>query len=88
MSKGKCTSWVLCNFEQLWGSTAIGLGDIGGQAMTYATTTIVVNKESKIAGVYFDGCFAYMTSMLNSNFISDLVGRDMKSVSKSSYYML
>ena len=87
VQEGKVNTWVLSEFEQLWGSTAIGLGDFGGQAMTFATTTIVLNKETKKAGVYFNGTFAYMVSILNNpEFIEDLIAQDMKSVTESKTY--
>lgn len=48
----------LYSFPQMWGSTALGFGGMGGQAMTTAQTYIVVTDYGA-AFVYFAGRFAY-----------------------------
>lgn len=40
-------------FPQLWGSTALGFGQIGGDAMTNAYTTIIQELQENIYGVFF-----------------------------------
>lgn len=48
-------------FRQLWGSTALGYGGIGGQAMTNADTIIVKCDHTGYAAVYFgSGRLAYL----------------------------
>lgn len=49
-------------FLQMWGSTALGYGGMGGAAMTQAYTVIV--KDHRSAAVYF-GCgrLAYMVNL-------------------------
>jgi hypothetical protein len=45
-------------FTQMWGSTALGFGGIGGQAMTEAYTVVVQGPDGTCA-VYWDGKWAY-----------------------------
>lgn len=47
-------------FPQTWGSTALGFGGIGGQAITTAYTVIVSCDQSGASAVYFGGQFAYL----------------------------
>jgi hypothetical protein len=47
------------SFPQMWGSTALGFGGIGGAAMTKAQTTIVLPEDRSAAHVYFNSRFAY-----------------------------
>lgn len=42
-------------FRQVWGSTALGYGGVGGQAMTNADTVIVISDLTGHAAVYFGG---------------------------------
>lgn len=51
-------------FPQTWGSTALGYGGIGGQAVTVAYTVIVRCKYTSFAAVYFGqgGRLAYLVS--------------------------
>ena len=48
-------------FEQTWGSTALGFGGIGGQAMTSARTYVFIPQdiEKQMCHVYFGSGFAY-----------------------------
>ena len=56
-------------FEQTWGSTALGFGGMGGQAMTTANTYVFVPVTcNQNAFVYFGGQFAYEAE-INSVFI-------------------
>lgn len=41
-------------FQELWGSTALGYGGVGGQAMTYAYTVICM-KDSDMCVYFGDG---------------------------------
>lgn len=50
-------------FPQVWGSTALGYGGIGGQAVTRAHTAVVRCNYSGYAAVYFaSGRLAYLVS--------------------------
>ena len=73
-------------FPQLWGSTALGFGGIGGQAMTEALTVVVIHRTSHIAGVYFDGELAYIIKDSNQKFVNDLNNRNMAPVWESGKY--
>lgn len=50
-------------FEQLWDSTATGYGGLGGAAMTYSYTVIVVLKEYECV-YYGSGDLAYRVNVL------------------------
>src|SRR4051794_27802749 len=47
----------LYTFPQVWGSTALGFGGLGGQMITSAQTWVIQNDQNYL--VYFGGCFAY-----------------------------
>ena len=50
----------LYTFEQVWGSTALGFGGIGGQSITSARTYVFVPQScDERCFVYFGGQFAY-----------------------------
>lgn len=42
-------------FPELWSSTALGYGGMGGQAMTTAYTVIIVDRTSDMGLVYWGG---------------------------------
>ena len=73
-------------FEQTWGSTALGFGGIGGQAITTAMTYVFIpiccNQKCL---VYFAGRFAYSVPY-NDIFMSDVLARNMAPVYKSWKY--
>ena len=71
-------------FHQIWGSTALGFGGIGGSAMTGAYTTIIIMFE--YAAVFFDGRFAYMIREPNDLFWQDVQSKNMNPISKSNEY--
>lgn len=50
---------VCTMFLQTWGSTALGFGGMGGQALTSAYTIIVYSNVTLTFCVYFGGRFAY-----------------------------
>lgn len=66
-------------FEQTWGSTALGFGGIGGQAITNAYTVIVEGPQGD-ACVYFAGQMAYHIERPNAQFREDIAGRRMHTV--------
>ena len=68
---------VTAMFPQTWGSTALGFGGIGGQAIT---TAYVCAIESKLTGeyaVYFGGQLAYVISRPNEKFFKDIANHSM-----------
>lgn len=77
--------WDVVHFSQTWGSTALGFGGIGGQAMTSALTSVIFRNDGKI-DVLFGGRKAYTVPKMNQAFFDDLSKRCLKSVSESSVY--
>lgn len=67
-------------FEQTWGSTALGFGGIGGQAITDAYTVIVDGPQGD-ACVYFAGRLAYHIERPNQQFREDMANQNMRAVS-------
>lgn len=76
----------LHTFEQMWGSTALGFGGIGGQAMTSARTYVFIpmNCHQKCF-VYFAGRFAYAV-YYSDKFMEDVLKGNVASVSESGKY--
>lgn len=77
----------LYTFVQTWGSTALGFGGVGGQAMTDATTYVFippVNCKQKCF-VYFAGRFAYAADF-SQEFMNDVQKHDMVPVSRAGKY--
>lgn len=73
------------HFSQMWGSTTLGFGGIGGQALTSAITSVIFRNDGKI-DVLFGGRKAYTVPKMNQAFFDDLSKRCLKSVSESSVY--
>lgn len=67
-------------FQQAWGSTALGFGGIGGQAITSAYTTVVIGPCAD-ACVYFAGRLAYHIKRPNMQFYEDMAAQHMCEVS-------
>jgi hypothetical protein len=68
---------VYAMFPQSWGSTALGFGGIGGQAITSAYVCVI---ESNLVGgyaVYFGGRLAYVINRPNEKFMTDIAGHRM-----------
>lgn len=76
----------LHTFEQVWGSTALGFGGIGGQAMTSARTYVFVpvTCDQKCV-VYFGGRFAYMADYCDE-LKEDIRKQQMEPVSRAGKY--
>ena len=79
-------------FPQVWGSTALGYGGIGGSAMTTAYT-VIINLDYQDYCVYFGtGDIAYKFNYANAtpegreNFFKDMNARNMFEVSKRGRY--
>jgi hypothetical protein len=68
---------VYSMFVQTWGSTALGFGGIGGQAITSAYVCVI---ESNLVGqfaVYFGGRLAYVIERPNTKFMEDIASQRM-----------
>lgn len=89
-SKGVPTDGNLYDFDQLWGSTALGFGGCGGSAMTWERTYVFIPRGIEQAYVFFGGTFAYATkygSKLNDRFWEDVKNCQMASVAESGRYL-
>jgi hypothetical protein len=78
---------VYSMFAQSWGSTALGFGGIGGQAITSAYVCVI---ESNLVGgyaVYFGGRLAYVIDRPNELFIEHIARHRMvdAKLGKSTY---
>jgi hypothetical protein len=78
---------VYAMFSQSWGSTALGFGGIGGQAITSAYVCVI---ESNLVGgyaVYFNARLAYVINRPNEKFMTDIAGHRMvdANLGKSTY---
>lgn len=79
-------SFKLHTFTQMWGSTALGFGGFGGQAMTEARTYVFV----PIAGnqkcfVYFGSQFAYKADWCEE-LREDIDNQCVESVNRAGKY--
>ena len=73
-------------FEQTWGSTALGFGGVGGQAMTSATTYVFIPIGiNQKCFVYFAGSFAYAVDY-SDKFMKDVLGCNVAAVHESGKY--
>ena len=73
-------------FEQTWGSTALGFGGIGGQAMTSARTYVFIPMGvNQKCFVYFAGKFAYAVDY-SEKFMEDVLKGNVASVSEAGKY--
>ncbi len=76
----------LHTFNQTWGSTALGFGGIGGQAMTQARTYVFVPVScSQKCLVYFAGRFAYKADYCD-NLKEDIRQQNMMPVHRAGRY--
>ena len=73
------------DFDQTWGSTALGFPGMGGQAITTARTYVAIPNYESIAYVYFGGRFAYK-AVINERFNEDLAHHCMASVMERGRY--
>lgn len=76
----------LYTFDQVWGSTALGFGGMGCQAITHARTYVLVPVNcSQKCFVYFGGRFAYKADY-SQKFMDDVLNGHMESVARSGKY--
>ena len=85
-SKKYYPEFEMTMFMQTWGSTALGFGGIGGQAMTSAYTTIVSEVYSGWVGVFFGESLAYKINNPNQKFYEDVRDNNMQPTYKASVY--
>ena len=78
------------DFDQAWGSTALGFGGIGGQAITHARTYVIEFNKYPKALVYFGGRFAYEADLTSDStsrkFREDVRKHRVASVRESGKY--
>lgn len=74
-------------FSQCWGSTALGFGGIGGQAMTSAYTVVVNDYNENISSVFFGDRLAYTIFNPNDNFFNDMAKEKMEPVNRKGKYL-
>ena len=85
-SHSTVNDFELHTFEQTWGSTALGFGGIGGQAMTSARTYVFIPMSiNQKCFVYFAGRFAYAVDY-SEKFMKDVLGGNMAAVYESGKY--
>ena len=73
-------------FEQTWGSTALGFGGVGGQAMTSATTYVFIPIGiNQKCFVYFAGSFSYAVDY-SDKCMKDMLGCNVAAVHESGKY--
>lgn len=82
--------YVYAMFAETWGSTALGFGGIGGQAMTTAYT-VVLSVEDVQFLVYWAGRFAYALDARNpafsfETFRADLGNQRTRSIGHQGHY--
>lgn len=68
----------IVQFPQTWGSTALGIGLVGGSAISYAYTVVVSCVKTKEAAVYFGGNLGYVIKNPNSVFKEDVKNYNLK----------
>lgn len=73
-------------FPQIWGSTALGFGGAGGQAMTTAYTTVVCDLQEGYCSVFFGERLAYLIKNPNQMFFEDMCKEQMEPKYKASKY--
>ena len=73
-------------FPQIWGDTSLGFGGIGGQAITTAYTTVIIESNSNYCGVFFNERLAYVVKNPNSMFWEDVQKYKMSDVAHSGKY--
>lgn len=80
--------FVIHTFTQAWGSTALGFGGMGGQAITEVNTYVLEPvapnaPDYKTCHVYFAGRYAYSVPY-GTQFCVDLVSQNMAPVSEAA----
>jgi len=71
---------VVGMFPQTWGSTALGFGGVGGQAITTAYTIVLESNLTGEHAVYFGGRLAYVIRRATPLFFEHMAARNMHRV--------
>jgi len=82
--------FVEAMFPQTWGSTALGFGGIGGQAITSAYTVVIACTHTYDYCVYFGGMFAYRLDMTKCDIEivrKDIAAQNMAEVRDKGRYL-
>jgi hypothetical protein len=74
---------VYAMFPQTWGSTALGFGGLGGQAITDAYTVVLHSHQGGGYCVYFGGRFAYRIVRPCDKFWDDIRTQSLNGVAGS-----
>ena len=74
---------MIYDFDQVWGSTALGFPGFGGAALTTERTYVIIDGDT--AYVYFGGNFAYQ-SPVTVALMDDVNNQRMASVMESGRY--
>lgn len=82
MGRPSASDVEVIHFPQLWGSTALGFGGMGGAAMTTAYTTVIICRDN--AAVFFDGRHAYSIDNFDKSFMKDVDRRSMAACRNAS----
>lgn len=77
---------VQAMFPQTWGSTALGFGGIGGQAITTAYTIVLHNTLDGQLAVYFGRRFAYKLKKATEKFAADVARQQLLPVGRAHEY--
>lgn len=78
-------------FPQMWGSTALGFGGAGGQAMTTAYTIVIGCDYNYHYCVYFGGQFAYKLDLKKfdvEKIRKDIAAHNMAEVGQRGRYLI
>lgn len=81
----KIEEYQIYDFDQTWGSTALGFNGVGGSAMTTARTYVLIPMDREEAYVYFGGRFAYRCK-INDNFREDIKKHEIAGVRNVGRY--
>ena len=77
---------VIAMFPQMWSSTALGFGGLGGQAMTTAYTIVLRSNLLGEYCVYFGSRFAYNIKRCNQKFLEHVANQQLNPVKDRSEY--
>ena len=73
-------------FPQLWGSTALGFGGVGGSAMTEAYTVALRSRVTGEVCVYFGGRFAYRIEHPTPCLVEDIAAQGLAPIYEAVKY--
>lgn len=86
MVRPSASDVFITHFQQMWGSTALGFGGMGGAAMTECYTTVIWLRDGSVAAVFFDGRHAYSVDNPNKIFFDDVYKFSVESIRGAKKY--